>query len=521
MYSRQLILLNLLLLCNFCECAKILAVMPTPSYSHQVVFQPLWKNLLLRGHEITLLTTDPLKDSNYTGLKQIDWSFTYRLWHETHNFSSIIINFRQNKLNSFNLFFTMMQDILSQELDHEDVQKLIHDENERFDLAIIEFLHPTMLAFSERFNCPFIGVSSMDIITSGHEAMGNPTNPAIYTDFLVPYDSKMNYLERLLNTLSYLGTWLYFHCYVYPREDVFIKRYFGENIPKLEEVQKKASLVFLNTHPVLHDVRPLMPNVIQIGGAIHLRNLTALPQDLELFLNSSEQGAIYFSLGSNVKVRDLPAETFTILLETLAELPFRIVWKTEKTNFINNVSNIYASAWLPQQEILAHKSVKAFVTQGGQQSLEEAIYYGVPIIGLPFYVDQFANIRRLSRKGACIGLDIENMRKEDFQKAVYEITTNQSYLKAVQELSVLLKEEPISSLEKAVWWTEYVIRHRGAKILRSDVPHMPYYQYYLLDVIATFFFILVVILFIEYKLVRSIIKRIRSKMRGDKLYKLE
>lgn len=135
------------------------------------------------------------------------------------------------------------------------------------------------------------------------------------------------------------------------------------------------------------------------------------------------------------------------------------------------------------------------------------------------------------------------MEKKEFLNAIQEITTNQrllnhsytfrfmricfitifsySYLKAVQQLSVLLKEEAISGLDKAVWWTEYVIRHRGAKILQSNVPQLPYYQYYLLDVMATFFFILIVILFIEYKIVKGIIKLIRLKMRDDKSYKLE
>lgn len=73
---------------------------------------------------------------------------------------------------------------------------------------------------------------------------------------------------------------------------------------------------------------------------------------MEVFLNGSEKGAIYFSLGSNVKVRDLPIETFNILLEIFAELPFRLVWKVETTDLIKNMSNIYTGNWLPQQEIL-------------------------------------------------------------------------------------------------------------------------------------------------------------------------
>jgi glucuronosyltransferase len=35
-----------------------------------------------------------------------------------------------------------------------------------------------------------------------------------------------------------------------------------------------------------------------------------------------------------------------------------------------------------------------------------------------------------------------------------------------------------------VYWTEYIIRHKGAPYLRSAVLDLAWYQYFLLDVIA-------------------------------------
>lgn len=42
----------------------------------------------------------------------------------------------------------------------------------------------------------------------------------------------------------------------------------------------------------------------------------------------------------------------------------------------------------------------------------------------------------------------------------------------------------MSGLEKAVWWTEYVIRHNGAHHLKNPALNMPWYQYFLVDVVA-------------------------------------
>lgn len=41
------------------EAARILAIFPAPSISHQVVFRPLTQALAKRGHEIVVITPDP------------------------------------------------------------------------------------------------------------------------------------------------------------------------------------------------------------------------------------------------------------------------------------------------------------------------------------------------------------------------------------------------------------------------------------------------------------------------------
>lgn len=45
-------------------------------------------------------------------------------------------------------------------------------------------------------------------------------------------------------------------------------------------------------------------------------------------------------------------------------------------------------------------------------------------------------------------------------------------------------DEPMSGLEKVIWWTEYVIRNKGAAYLRSVAADTPYWKYLLLDVVA-------------------------------------
>ena len=51
-------------------------------------------------------------------------------------------------------------------------------------------------------------------------------------------------------------------------------------------------------------------------------------------------------------------------------------------------------------------------------------------------------------------------------------------------ISGLLKDRRQMPLQEICDWIEYVLRHGGARHLRAQVFNIPWYQYYLLDVMA-------------------------------------
>jgi glucuronosyltransferase len=56
----------------------------------------------------------------------------------------------------------------------------------------------------------------------------------------------------------------------------------------------------------------------------------------------------------------------------------------------------------------------------------------------------------------------------------------------MKKLSAIYRDQPETPLKRAVFWTEYVLQHGGAS-LRSVSADLPWYQYFLLDVIAVLF----------------------------------
>lgn len=76
--------------------------------------------------------------------------------------------------------------------------------------------------------------------------------------------------------------------------------------------------------------------------------------------------------------------------------------------------------------LTGHPKTKAFITHGGTNGLYEAIYHGVPMVGLPLFADQPDNMMHMKTKGAAVVLDINAMESKDLADALKTVINNPS-----------------------------------------------------------------------------------------------
>jgi hypothetical protein len=74
----------------------------------------------------------------------------------------------------------------------------------------------------------------------------------------------------------------------------------------------------------------------------------------------------------------------------------------------------------------------------------------------------------------------------------------------MKKMSAMSKDEAESPINRTVWWAEYVIRHNGAKHLRSAALDLAWYQYSLLDVATCLILILTITVLVLYLILKSI-----------------
>lgn len=90
------------------------------------------------------------------------------------------------------------------------------------------------------------------------------------------------------------------------------------------------------------------------------------------------------------------------------------------------------------------------------------------------------------------------------------------YKKKAVEIGRLLTDQPMTGLEKVVWWTEYVIRNQGAQYLRNPRADVSWTEFLILDVVAFLLFSLILVLFILYKVYQFFIGLVSKNLSLNK-----
>jgi len=236
----------------------------------------------------------------------------------------------------------------------------------------------------------------------------------------------------------------------------------------------------VNGDPVLSATRPEMPYVINIAG-FHCHPGQPLPNDILEFVDSSE-GFILFSLGS-IFDSILTEEQKSIFLTAFSQIKYKVIWKY-KDQLANIPKNVKILKWIPQQDVLAHPKAKAFITHAGLLSLQEAFYNNVPTITLPLFGDQPGNAAFLASMNLSIPLQWNTLNVDDVVAAITKAAEDRELRENVQRASKVFKDLPEKPMDKAMYWLEYVMRHKGAPHLQSTARNLNFFQYFLVDVVA-------------------------------------
>lgn len=254
---------------------KILAVLPNPAKSHFAVFEPLMKALATKGHELTVLSYFPQKYQieRYTDINLQNSQNQHINVFNLNNYKG----YRYEKYRTLFALSRMGYETCTDALAVPSVQQLIKG-NRTFDLLISEYFDTDcFLGFAHIFKVPLIGISSCTMLSIFNDRLGNPSNPAYIPNNLLLFSDKMSFFERVENTVFSVLQQFVWQVWVERPSNLVAKEIFGEDLPPLNEIAYRTSMILVNSHFSLISPRPQVPGVIDVGG-MHIGNLKNLPQ---------------------------------------------------------------------------------------------------------------------------------------------------------------------------------------------------------------------------------------------------
>ncbi|NWX21017.1 UD11 glucuronosyltransferase, partial [Aegotheles bennettii] len=480
---------------------KLLVVPQDGSHwlSMRMVLEKLWE----KGHEIIAVIPEAtllMKSSQSFTIKTYSVPYTqdfvdrfYKSIGENsfENPSSLEkITFLLNNVSeATNMYSSSCQHLLY----NEELMQYLQDS--KFDAIMMDPVLPCGPIVAEYLALPSVYFMRGLPCTLDYKATQCPSPSSYVPRIFTSSSDHMTFMERVKNFL--VGSSEHLFCDLfYLKYEKLASEFLHREVTVLE-LFSKASIWLMRYDFVFEYPRPIMPNMVYIGG-INCEQKKPLSKEFETIVNASgEHGIVVFSLGSMVS--DIPMKKAIEIADALGSIPQTVLWRYTGKVPPNLPKNVKLVKWLPQNDLLAHPKTRAFITHGGSHGVYEGICNAVPMVLMPLFGDQMDNAKRVESRGAGLTLNILEMTSKDISNALKAVITDKTYKENIKRMSDLHLDRPIHPLDLAVYWVEFVMRHKGAPHLRPAAHDLNWVQYHSLDVIAFLLVVVLLSLFISFK----------------------
>ncbi|XP_062313290.1 UDP-glucuronosyltransferase-like isoform X1 [Osmerus eperlanus] len=477
-------------------------VMPVDG-SHWLSMKLLVKELSRRGHEMVVLVPETsilIQGSDFfrTEVFQVPYekaelsavidSLKDGVFTKTPEITDIFIN-GERLMNFTNIQVRACEGLL---YDQTLMERL---RGEGFQLMLTDPFLPCGSILAKTFSMPAVYFLRGLPCGLDEKAAQCPAPPSYIPRFYSGNTDKMDFLGRVKNMVMFTVE-SYMCRLLFASFDELTSRYL-KNDMTYRELIGEGAIWLLRYDFTFEYPKPLMPNMVHIGG-INCAKRSPLPADLEEFVEGSgEDGFIVFTLGSMVS--QMPDEKAKQFIDAFRQIPQRVVWRYTGPLPDNVPKNVKVMKWLPQNDLLGHQKARAFITHGGTHGIYEGICNGVPMVMLPLFGDQGDNVHRMVVRGVAEALRAFDVTTDNLLVALNKVINDKSYKERMVKLSAVHRDRPIEPLDLAVFWTEFVMRHKGAEHLRPAAHDLNWIQYNSLDVIGFLIVILITVIMVTVK----------------------
>lgn len=290
--------------------------------------------------------------------------------------------------------------------------------NEQADYVLFDAMAPLGPFIAQKLGIPAISSNSSFAFT-----------PEVIRAFTPPHLSPDTMIERVTGVSGS------HHLEQYAAVAAEIKSKYDLDAPAwLEVLTLAGDLTLLYTSGDIQPADHLGSNYKLVGPCFRQSTPVAdFPYDL-----LQRDNLIYISLGTEFHNN---TDFYRRCIEALNDTNYTVLLCIGRDVAIAELGtvapNITITRFAPQLEVL--QTAQVFVTHGGMNSTNEALYYNVPLALVPQGADQFLVTQQVVANGAGIALDSQNITSEQLRHTIEQLLTIPSYRQNATRMGASLR----------------------------------------------------------------------------------
>nr|XP_053635148.1 UDP-glucuronosyltransferase 2B19-like [Cherax quadricarinatus] len=416
---------------------RVLILHPMYAASHVLTLRSLAKALVARGHQVTVVRwqdSHQYPAADHPGITEFvlainnsDGSIPHMTLEERASFvmpQELMwghgTSWTALPVDAFITVSAFCRTLLG------DLPLRRHLRLQHFHVAIVDLIYnECSLALAHDLGVPSVGYWAFTFAGGEPQYTTAFSPPSVVPQILSHYRDVMTFPQRIVNHLHAIGS----HVVMQVELAVTgwqIKKYLP-SCPPPGTLLAEMSGMLINSHSALDYPRLLPPSFINVGG-LQVHPPKPLPEEVERWVGGSgSAGTILFTMGFIFNSRVVPAHVINNLMGAFARLPHRVLMKLEGEH-PKPPHNVKVVSWLPQQDVLGHNKTVLFFTHCGMHGVLEALYHGVPMVGMPVFADQQDVLIRMEERGVARGVHKEASEEQIYQAIIHVLNEPRSEL---------------------------------------------------------------------------------------------
>lgn len=273
----------------------------------------------------------------------------------------------------------------------------------------------------------------------------------VYSFFLPAFVRHKSFLTRTRKTFGsrhalctrlrpLLQPWLLCRSISASRRLKTVKKRLTSGLPFIRYLQEYP--VIVGTHECIEDISELSSPRIHLVGPILPKTEDPAEPSLRQWLDEArDEGVVLAAFGSLVAPSP---KQIKLLANGLKYCPCRVLWAVPDCYhgaLAATSPSFRAETFVPQTTILAHPAVRVFISHCGANSVREALYWGQPILGMPFFLDQPYFAERIASLGVGLLLDRNRFTSNEVRRKATRLLDTPSISEKARRISDTLKSQ--------------------------------------------------------------------------------